>query len=54
VLPTKPNSTQGAISLINLASEVPPLVDRTGLLFVIFLIIVNNRMKTLGIKFLKI
>ena len=29
-LPTKPNSTTGQISLINLASEVPPLVDKLG------------------------
>ena len=28
--PTKPNSTTGQISLINLASEVPPLVDKIG------------------------
>ena len=27
VFPTKPNSKQGAIFLINLASEVPPVVD---------------------------
>ena len=28
VLPTKPNSKQGAIFLINLASEVPPVVEK--------------------------
>ena len=28
--PTKPNSITGQISLINLASEVPPLVDKFG------------------------
>ena len=39
VLPTKPNSKQGAIFLINLASEVPPVVESLGLIFVIFLII---------------
>ena len=30
VLPTDPNSITGHISLINLASEVPPLVDNSG------------------------
>ena len=39
VLLTNPNSRQGAIFLINLASEVPPVVEKTGLIFVIFLII---------------
>ena len=39
VLLTKPNSRQGAIFLINLASEVPPVVDNFGLIFVILFII---------------
>ena len=38
VLPTNPNSKQGAIFLINLASEVPPVVESLGFIFVIFLI----------------
>ena len=36
---TKPNSRQGAIFFINLASEVPPVVEKTGLILVIFFII---------------
>ena len=36
VFPTKPNSKQGGIFLINLASEVPPVVDNLGLILVIF------------------
>ena len=39
VLPTNPNSKQGAIFFINLASDVPPVVDSIGLIFVIFLIV---------------
>ena len=38
-MPTKPNSRQGDIFLINLASDVPPDVDSLGLIFVFFLII---------------
>ena len=30
VFPTDPNSITGQMSLINLASEVPPLVDNSG------------------------
>ena len=30
VLPTKPNSVTGHIFLINLASDVPPVVDSFG------------------------
>ena len=36
--PTKPNSKQGEIFLINLASEVPPVVDNFGLILVILFI----------------
>ena len=39
VLFTKPNSRQGEIFLINLASDVPPVVDNFGFIFVIFLMI---------------
>ena len=39
VLFTRPNSRQGEIFLINLASEVPPVVENLGLILVIFLII---------------
>ena len=39
VLPTRPNSKQGAIFLINLASDVPPEVDSLGLIPVIFLMV---------------
>jgi len=39
VLFTNPNSRQGDIFLINLASEVPPVVENLGVIFVIFLII---------------
>ena len=35
---TKPNSRQGEIFLINLASEVPPVVDNLGLI----LLFLNN------------
>ena len=35
---TNPNSRQGVIFLINLASDVPP-VEKTGLILVTFLII---------------
>ena len=35
--PTKPNSKPGDIFLINLKSEVPPVVDSLGLILVIFL-----------------
>ncbi len=38
VLPTNPNSTTGQYLAINLASEVPPLVDRSGEIFVLFFI----------------
>ncbi|SVB54209.1 uncharacterized protein METZ01_LOCUS207063, partial [marine metagenome] len=37
VFPTNPNSTQGDIFLINLASDVPPVVDNFGFTLVIFL-----------------
>ena len=36
---TRPNSRQGAIFFINLASDVPPVVEKTGLILVIFFII---------------
>ena len=36
VFPTAPNSTTGQISLINLASEVPPVVESLGDFPVIF------------------
>ena len=36
---TSPNSRQGEIFLINLASEVPPVVENLGFTFVIFFII---------------
>ena len=39
VFPTRPNSNPGAIFLINLKSEVPPVVDNFGLILVIFFII---------------
>ncbi len=39
VLFTKPNSRQGDIFLINRASEVPPVVENLGVIFVIFLIL---------------
>ena len=39
VFPTKPNSTHGDIFFINLASDVPPLVDSFGFILVIFLIV---------------
>ena len=39
VFPTKPNSKQGAIFLINLASDVPPVVDNFGLILVTYLIV---------------
>ena len=35
VFPTKPNSNPGDIFLINLKSEVPPVVDNLGLILVI-------------------
>ena len=35
VLLTSPNSRQGDIFFINLASEVPPVVEKTGFIFVI-------------------
>ena len=39
VLLTNPNSRHGEIFLINLASEVPPVVENFGSILVIFLII---------------
>ena len=36
VLPTKPNSITGQILDINLASDVPPDVDFSGLIFTTF------------------
>ena len=39
VFPTKPNSKPGDIFLINLKSDVPPVVDNFGFNLVIFLII---------------
>jgi len=39
VFPTKPNSKQGAIFLINLASDVLPVVESLGFILVTFLII---------------
>ena len=39
VFPTNPNSKHGDIFLINLASDVPPVVDNFGLILVIFLIV---------------
>ena len=36
---TNPNSRHGVIFLINLASDVPPVVEKTGLILVTFLII---------------
>ena len=39
VLLTKPNSRHGAIFFMNLASDVPPVVERTGVILVIFFII---------------
>jgi len=36
VRPTNPNSKPGDIFLINLKSDVPPVVDSFGLIFVIF------------------
>ena len=38
VLLTKPNSRQGAIFFIKRASDVPPVVEKTGLILVILLI----------------
>ena len=38
VFPTKPNSKQGAIFLMNLASDVPPVVESLGFILVTFLI----------------
>ena len=42
VFPTDPNSMTGHISFINLASEVPPVVESVGFFPVTFLQIVQK------------
>ena len=42
VFPTKPNSITGEILEINLASEVPPEVDFSGVVLIIFFIALSR------------
>ena len=42
VFPTKPNSITGEILEINLASEVPPEVDFSGVVLIIFFILMQQ------------